>query len=1006
MSTLSFTVTSALFIPSAFDALESIARRQITVVRFFQILEVELAVAQERYVPDDWLDVVDKGLAGFQLIKHALENQNPLFTTGDARPLRMDLAAWKLVWDWAAGVMEFPQLSLRMEGFGTRFVYAEWKETFDAIFNASIPSDEGDDIDLSKADNGPPPAIKVVKDAIAALGISLSATRSFVPPSNAVSTPSSSSATRPSTRKSRRPTKRRKTGSIFVDIAAAEVDDTEEEDEGEQMELYHAPKVQPAGRTRYAKDLDRLFECYQGETPDAANNVGGSPHDEVTIPIDFFNMFGSGENGHRIYVVEFFTKSVAMFMRKYFQQRGLQSWDVPRIPHKIYVEATSPHDIRCNAPPSRTSAIRDITLLLDEEHAWFRKADISMRLHSWVRVRRGLYRNDIGYVLACDQTSSDLLLVPRQRPYDDIDEHDVPEVKAQKRRERKLFDPTVAKNAAHSVLPFNTCAGIFRCNDVFYHRGLMRRTFPNDVFEVIGLPHPDDIALHAEAQVDPDLIHRTYLSFSYQFWKEGDLVWIWVGSFEGERATIVAVTLDEGSAKVSLGDSSVYDVPLADLCRLFRGGDTVKVLAGVHRGYLGTVIAVAEDTVTLLLDKTMEVVVIFHTFLETHLAQHVASLTSHHPAPDIDIFYVLEDFDDVMPGDIASVVTGQYHGSIGLIDWISTTDGWMGIVARIKGRDEDDTADETALIVHSAEVVISKPSQTLTYSREKGYNVTIGDTLHIVRGEHHGLTGVVRTIDLAKAKVELVSDSNGHVKVAEFSPAQVTRSIGLDIWIVGGDKKGFHATLRGVNCKSCLVSIHGYPNLEVRKHQLCTDSSILLDGTVLEGRQLEQLKALQVRSFVAQEDTSQGRTPSPKPSSSVLQNNSEGDGWKITPEDFVQSSQPAFDKGSISWLFDNTFCDFSRHYLSFNISAAFGGGCFTRQIMRTACPDHFCGGAGPAPPGCVLLSAMSNHSGRGIEHYNVPARCLTPASPTTKGQFILVLRGDLKGRFCQVFIQG
>jgi ribosomal protein L24 len=297
-----------------------------------------------------------------------------------------------------------------------------------------------------------------------------------------------------------------------------------------------------------------------------------------------------------------------MFMRKYFQQRGLQSWDVPRIPHKIYVEATSPHDIRCNAPPSRTSAIRDITLLPDEEHAWFRKADISMRLHSWVRVRRGLYRNDIGYVLACNQTSSDLLLVPRQRPYDDIDEHDVPEVKAQKRRERKLFDPTVAKNAAHSVLPFNTRAGIFRCNDVFYHRGLMRRTFPNDAFEVIGLPHPDDIALHAEAQVDPDLIHRTYLSFSYQFWKEGDLVRIRVGSFEGERATIVAVTLDEGSAKVSLGDSSVYDVPLADLCRLFRGGDTVKVLAGVHRGYLGTVIAVAEDTVTLLLDKTMEVV--------------------------------------------------------------------------------------------------------------------------------------------------------------------------------------------------------------------------------------------------------------------------------------------------------------------------------------------------------------------------------------------------------------
>ncbi|KIJ08574.1 hypothetical protein PAXINDRAFT_18310 [Paxillus involutus ATCC 200175] len=82
-----------------------------------------------------------------------------------------------------------------------------------------------------------------------------------------------------------------------------------------------------------------------------------------------------------------------------------------------------------------------------------------------------------------------------------------------------------------------------------------------------------------------------------------------------------------------------------------KGGDTVKVLAGVHRGYFGTVIAIAEDAVTLLLDKTMEVVVIFRTFLETHLAQHMAFLMR--TIPDIDIYYVLEDFDDVMPGDIA-----------------------------------------------------------------------------------------------------------------------------------------------------------------------------------------------------------------------------------------------------------------------------------------------------------------------------------------------------------------
>jgi hypothetical protein len=118
--------------------------------------------------------------------------------------------------------------------------------------------------------------------------------------------------------------------------------------------------------------------------------------------------------------------------------------------------------------------------------------------------------------------------------------------------------------------------------------------------------------------------------------------------------------------------------------------------------------------------------------------------------------------------------------------------------------------------------------------------------------------------------------------------------------------------------------------------------------------------------------------------------------WLRTPTNFLCP-------GTIGWLFDDNFCDFSRHHLSFNIGVGFAGGSFMKRVMRTACLDRFCGGAGPALPGYVSLSATSNHSGRGIEHHNVPARFLTPATPTAKGQFVLVLQGELRGRFCQVF---
>jgi hypothetical protein len=127
-------------------------------------------------------------------------------------------------------------------------------------------------------------------------------------------------------------------------------------------------------------------------------------------------------------------------------------------------------------------------------------------LNLWVRVKRGLYHNDIACVLCENDTSLDLLIVPHERPYNEIDGEDVPGVIAGKQREWKLVDPLIAKDAGYEVLPFRRRDGIFRCKNSYYHRGLLRRSFAKSSLESITVPHPDQITLHVEAQVDPDLI--------------------------------------------------------------------------------------------------------------------------------------------------------------------------------------------------------------------------------------------------------------------------------------------------------------------------------------------------------------------------------------------------------------------------------------------------------------------------------------------------------------------
>jgi hypothetical protein len=51
----------------------------------------------------------------------------------------------------------------------------------------------------------------------------------------------------------------------------------------------------------------------------------------------------------------------------------------------------------------------------------------------------------------------------------------------------------------------------------------------------------------------------------------------------------------------------------------------------------------------------------------------------------------------------------------------------------------------------------TEPASTLQYSKDKGYDVTIGDLIFVARGPHFGVQGLVHSVDFVEAQLTVVS---------------------------------------------------------------------------------------------------------------------------------------------------------------------------------------------------------------------------------------------------------
>ncbi|KIK14996.1 hypothetical protein PISMIDRAFT_115970, partial [Pisolithus microcarpus 441] len=650
------------------------------------------------------------------------------------------------------------------------------------------------------------------------------------------------------------------------------------------------------------------------------------------------------------------------------------------LPKRIFVEARNPLEVQIRLPPSHNTLVKNIVLIPAEEmRSITQPHDIPVQ--SWVRHLSGPFKNDISYVLSTDADSVEMLVVPREVPY-----YSTPQDLF---HGCTLFDVDLARAHGLEVTVSTDEEGhlVASCEGREYHRGCTRFFSHKKAIKVVNVPLPDEIAWFALASIDPPLVDHTMTSFSAQWWQDGDTGRIRSGEYAGSLARVVATDSQCKSVTVRVlipgsSDDVVKDLEISihDFRLEFLPGTFVKVIVGMNRGFEGMVIGKVEDMVVLQGNDQQ--------------ASHLLSR--------------------IQPGDLVRVVSGPHKGLSGTLHYHSVAGGDGGI---------DENSDLIQVSVSIDDAIIIPPS-TLQLSKERGYDVSIGDCVRVACGPAVGAEGPVCAVNFASGRLTVLSKDGpwvSHdvpisfcVKVEDYTLHDQEYHVGREVWIISGPSKGYRGTLRSVGRTFCTVGIHSgimqcYHSLVVPTHfPLISRSGMLLNGTPLDSTRMAAFIALRRNLFA--EIAPPPRCATPPPSLSAVDPLAEPGPSTSTSNPWITSlcimhTNQIFCLGCVPWLFNDGFCNYPRWHVCLRVAMSYNRGSLHKRIVCTMVPDHFLTVAqerGRAPPGHLSVTMTSSTVSANIEHHFIPVRDLTPANPTSSGQYCLVLWGELTGQIFRV----
>ncbi|KAG2151803.1 hypothetical protein BD769DRAFT_1380674 [Suillus cothurnatus] len=693
------------------------------------------------------------------------------------------------------------------------------------------------------------------------------------------------------------------------------------------------------------------------------------------------------------------TEYIAAHLRKRKFSVTVSAW----IPGQLYVVADSPKTISQSLTSSLYLAVKDYVRITDEERDAVQISRSKLPDTSWVRITKGKYKDDVGRVFKSKEDFVEVLIAARDFPY------------KMPRGTRALVERSRLPNrkgTQPSDIILNGEVVGWSYKGESYYKGLLVKIFHRDHLELVASPHINDIQVHLESGWDTPFLKDTVVAFSMQFLRVGELARVVKGSLHGELGTVVSTDHACGSVGLEFnfdGFPQETEVSLQDIERVFRVGDTVRVVAGSYTGLEGYLIQMCGDLFHVCQEISKEVVEVSKYYLDRRPLKH--TLKSHvpiqqHVEPPCDP-------DSIEIGDYIQVLDGEHAGKRGIVNWFpkGDTNLWFRDIFTVN--DTESSLDGLLSIsVPATMVQRTDLAQTIHFTNERGFDVRPGDTVSVARGPEFGAQGLVQHVDFPKARLSILCDGDKsiiHVPICFVIKTHNTaldsfkKDIGQEVFVIRGEWKGYRGTLDSISAETCTVALRGqvrgtyFPVIQ----RLSIIKAWSYPHFATYGKGHPSLPPsnrwsgwpASSNSVEIQHDRSSSANAS---SSSALQ------AWGVDELDIRDSIEARMEKirdiGPLPWLMTKEFSsELSAYHVLFKVSVGFMNGKLQKRFVSTACPDPFCGENGPAPEGCVAVFCTSNSAGATLEHYHIPASDLSPAPPRKKNQECLILDGVHRG---------
>ncbi|KAG2028573.1 hypothetical protein BDR03DRAFT_1019625 [Suillus americanus] len=358
--------------------------------------------------------------------------------------------------------------------------------------------------------------------------------------------------------------------------------------------------------------------------------------------------------------------------------------------------------------------------------------------------------------------------------------------------------------------------------------GLLLHNFHHDRLERVVCPHVNDIELHLQSGWDKSFLKSTVVALSMQFLHAGD----WAKIIKGDLSSEVG---------------KVISTDHTDIERVFRIGNTVQVVAGPYFGVEGHIIEMVDDIFCLCQDVSKEEVEVS----KYHLHQCPLTHTRQARPPTQQLFTPPTDVELIQIGDCVEVLVGEHIGKCGIMHWLSKGGATLWF------------QDGTLYIPVPIAVVRQTHLphlQTLQFMTDKGYDVKPGDIVRVTHGPEYQMKGIMQSVDYPNACLTLLSDINHSLvdvpisfvmKIHNASLDSFKQDIGQEVFIIGGDRKGYQATLYSLAIEKCTLAVHGQQCTTIPLQNVATRYGRRLNGTMLEGIDMLSFCEMQRKSYLA-----------------------------------------------------------------------------------------------------------------------------------------------------------